>query len=387
MLERIIKAQLISFMLSTDLIAENHYGFLAKRSVASCQTHFLNILATAHNDGLSAIIIYLDIRKAFDQVPHVLLLNKLRRAGISGSLLCWLQSYLSGRTQMTCVSGHYSSPLPITSGVVQGSVLGPILFLLYINDILGCIKDGVAFLFADDIKIVYCFPPIDTHTVLANVQLELDRLSIWSANAKLHFATNKCHVLPYRCCIAANSLLLSGSYLPTADATSDLGLKYSCTLNFSKQTLCQTAKARRLCFLISRSFHTSSVKLSLFMQRVRPLLEYNHYTASYLSKACRLAIENIQRRFTKKLLPPNSPYSYLERCQIFKLDPLWLRRLKLNLIFLHRLVYCHTYTAISNLNFTFASDYNLRSCEFSLDYARSRTSSHQCSFLSFYSRL
>jgi len=73
-------------------------------------------------------------------------------------------------------------------------------------------------------------------------------------------------------------------------------------------------------------------------------MEYNHYTATYLSKACRFAIENIQRRFTKKLIPPNSSYSYLERCQLFKLDPLWLRRLKLNLIFLHCLVYCHAYT-------------------------------------------
>ena len=101
------------------------------------------------------VIVYLDLIKAFDTVSHRLLISKVQSYGIQGLLLKWLDSFLSDRMQMVKTGFHTSNAVPITSGVIQGSVLGPLLFLLYFNDICDVIKHGKPFLFADDIKIVY----------------------------------------------------------------------------------------------------------------------------------------------------------------------------------------------------------------------------------------
>jgi hypothetical protein len=329
-LERLIKEPLLGHLLENDFIDKSQYGFLAKRSVASCQTHFLNALACANNNGESAIIIYLDIRKAFDQVPHSRLLDKLAFAGISGPLYLWFTSYFSNRDQTTLVSGSLSPPLPVTSGVIQGSVLGPILFILYINDIFKCIKNGTAFMFADDIKIAYFIPRGAQDCWLHRIQKDLDALSLWSTNSQLEFSPSKCLALHLWCSPSKTALTLCGNSIPVADRTTDLGIRYSCSLNFTNQALYQVAKARQISYLILRSFHLETTKLALFKQRVRPILEYCAFMASLLTKRCRLAIEGVQRRFTRLLLPPGCLTNYRERCGVFRLDPLWLRRLKLN---------------------------------------------------------
>lgn len=149
----------------------------------------------------------------------------------------------------------------------------------------------------------------------------------------------------------------------------------------------QVAKARRTCFLILRSFHTIPFKLALFKQRVRPQLEVSHYASSFLMKSMRLSIEGVQRRFTKALFPKDSPLSYLERCELLKLDPLWLRRLKLNLVFLHSLLHRHAYIAASLPTFRSSTSYPLRNITHMLPISRSRTSIHYNSFFSLYSRI
>ena len=198
-LERIVKIQVIEHFLSNGLLSERQYGFIAKRSSPACQAEFLSLLANACNENKAAIIIYLDIRKAFDQVPHKALLSELRRANITVPLLNRFHSYLTGRTQTTLIAGHLAPYTPITSGVVQGSVLGPVLFLLYINSILKCIKNGTAFLFADDIKIIYTLPSDSLTPYIPLIQKDLDNLSVWSTRSGLSFSTNKCIILPFRC--------------------------------------------------------------------------------------------------------------------------------------------------------------------------------------------
>ena len=123
-----MKRRVIEHFLSNGLLSERQYGLIAKRSATACQAEFLSFLANACNENKAAVIIYLDIRKAFDQVPHKALLSELRRANIAGPLLNWFHSYLIERTQTTLIAGHLAPYTPITIGVVQGSVLGPVLF-------------------------------------------------------------------------------------------------------------------------------------------------------------------------------------------------------------------------------------------------------------------
>ena len=132
---------------------------------------------------------YLNLKKAFDSVPHQELLLKLWKAGVVGSLWRWFREYLSNRYQNMCINGSNSPMLPVISGVPQGSILGPLLFLLYINDLPSSIVHSETFLFADDTKYLRPISSSNDHFLL---QSDLDLLSKWSTEWKLTFNETKC---------------------------------------------------------------------------------------------------------------------------------------------------------------------------------------------------
>ena len=386
-LERIIKVRVLNHILSNRLIHDQQYGFLPKRSVINCQVSFFAELANASNEGKSDVIIYLDVSKIFDKVPHEALLIKLRHAGIAGSLHNWFRSYLSDRTQATAMPGALSAALPITSGVIQGSVLGPVLFLIYINSIFSSIKHGQIYLFADDIKIVYTFPSRNLATTALAIQDDLNDIYDWSMKHGLSFSVDKCHVLGFRCLLNNYRFLLGDSTLQVSDSIKDLGIRYSCNLDFSSQALYQIARARQVSSIILRSFHLSSVKLALFKQRVRPILEYCPFLASQLTKANRLAIERVQRNFTKALFSGGDTMTYRLRCERLNLDPLWLRRIKLNLTLFHKLIYRHSHLTYEPPYFFNNERYALRNTEHIVQYRTAKTVTYQYSFFPLYSHL
>ena len=388
-LERVIKTTLVEHIIKFNLVDDRQYGFLSKRSITTCQAHFLQRIADIHNTGKAAILVYLDIQKAFDQVPHNLLLARLRVAGVSGSLLKWFSSYFSGRTQSTLVGGYKSPVLSITSGVMQGSVLGPVLFLLYINSIFASICHGEAFLFADDVKIIYALDKNSITEGLQHINRDLADLLDWSASSHLQFSTEKCFYMQFRCEVPENSILLYNNPLRLQKDTKDLGLRYSCTFNFSAQGAYLVARARQLSYLILRLFHLRSARMALFKTRVRPILELHVESYSLWNKSWRLAIESVQRRFSKALFPHSKHLTYQERCHILCIEPLWLRRMKLNLLLLHRLVYrnAHIASYIYPLKFTEATPYNLRNTTHTFPIPHSYSIFHTKSYFILYTRL
>ncbi len=128
------------------------FGFLAGRSTLQQLLVFYTDVEQSMDARLQSDVIFLDFAKAFDSVPHCELLHKLR---ISGDLWCWFKDYLTGRQQCVCLEGSRSGLLPVVSGVPQGSILGPLLFLVYIND-LSSVVHSLLLLFADDAKCVRC---------------------------------------------------------------------------------------------------------------------------------------------------------------------------------------------------------------------------------------
>ena len=133
-------------------------------------------------------VIYVDFRKAFDCVPHKQLLAKLWNIGVTGSAWTWFRSYLAGRTQCVSINNCLSKCLPVLSGVPQGSILGPLLFLVYINDLPSAISLSNMFIFADDTK---CFKVIKTEVDMQNFQKDLLSLSCWSSTNHLSFSIPK----------------------------------------------------------------------------------------------------------------------------------------------------------------------------------------------------
>ena len=148
-LEGFVRKQLLSYCLENDLIPDEQYGFLPKRSTTWPLLAVLDQWEKALDEGHFVHACFLDVAKAFDRVDHDLLLSRLSSLGVQKSELAWFASYLQHRNISTTVDGVLSSPLPITSGVPQGSVLGPLLFILFFRDLPATVSSDCA-LFADD---------------------------------------------------------------------------------------------------------------------------------------------------------------------------------------------------------------------------------------------
>ncbi|MGL5706975.1 MAG: RNA-directed DNA polymerase, partial [Aeromonas sp.] len=357
-MEKVINADLLQH-LTNNLLMPSQHGFLSRRSCTTCQLSFLDLVTTSLDNKQSIVILYLDMQKAFDRVPHERLLMKLSYSGVADPLLTWIRSFLSQRYQQVYLDGQFSERKPITSGVIQGSVLGPALFLTYINDIAQCFEFGSPFLFADDCKVVYTFTPDRANENLAFMHKDLAKLESWCHKWQMHFNVNKCQMLTSRCILPNNCLSLHSSPISVVQSVRDLGLHYSTTLNFSEHFSQLLVKCTRLTYLLSRHILTVDAKLSLYTSIIRPILEYGSYTFSLSNYSNLRAIESLQRRFTRSLLP-NTVMSYRERCIRFKLQPLWLRRLKLNLILFYRIFFDPINKPLLNTCQISSSPYNLR---------------------------
>ena len=190
-LERIIKKQLMDFLTDNSILSNDQHGFLNKRSCLSNLLVSLEEITALYDEGLPVDEVFLDFSKAFDKVPHQRLLYKIRNLGITGDLLKWVESFLTNRRQRVRIKDAFSDWCNVKSGVPQGSVLGPILFILYINDLPDVIKSSCK-IFADDTKLIQAIRDMKS---IQELQEDLDALQKWSNVWKLEFNARKCKVI------------------------------------------------------------------------------------------------------------------------------------------------------------------------------------------------
>jgi len=173
-----------------EVISNYQHGFTDGRS---CLTNLLESLESwtqALDEGFGIDVLYLDYRKAFDSVPHKRLLEKLKLDGINGKLLRWIQSFLGARVMRVRIRGSFSDWIEVLSGVPQGSVQGPLLFLPFVNDLPDWIKNSMR-MFADDVKI---WNVIRTNAGDHSLQEDLNSLARWSSKWLLKLNSRKCKV-------------------------------------------------------------------------------------------------------------------------------------------------------------------------------------------------
>ena len=193
-LERILRDVIMVHLVSNGLLSESQHGFVPKKSCTTNLLETLDFLTDCLARKIPVDIIFLDFAKAFDKVPHRRLLLKLKAYGIGGGLLNWITDFLSERTQRVVLGDSVSGWAPVHSGVPQGSVLGPILFLLYINDLPECVHHSICKLYADDSKIL---AKIRNETDVANLQEDLNRIVEWTDTWLMRLNYDKCKIMHY----------------------------------------------------------------------------------------------------------------------------------------------------------------------------------------------
>jgi len=231
-METVIKDQLLAFLLRNSKITKQQHGFLSKHSTCSQLIECLHDWTMALNAKNSVHAAYIDFSKAFDSVVHSKLLYKLKMCGIRGKLLLWVAAFLSNRTQYVKVGSVYSDTAQVISGVPQGCVLGPVLFLLYINDIVMNFDQRITLkLFADDVKIYVVINDLDDCILL---QRGLDRIVHWADTWQLSISITKSAVIHFgNNNKLAYSYAIGDSVLPTVDNIRDLGVTVDCKLRFN----------------------------------------------------------------------------------------------------------------------------------------------------------
>jgi len=375
--ERIVKDQMLRYLIENKLINRSQHGFLARHSTCTQLLETINDWSIALYNRHAVDAVYFDFAKAFDTVSHSKLLHKLSGYGFSGDLFLCIKDFLSNRFQRVVLPNGYSSLKPVFSGVPQGSVLGPLLFLLYINDITDLFNDTVSIkLFADDIKI---FLEIIDDSDLQKFQNSIDIVSNWAKIWQLNLSINKCHHMriTLSTAVITNVFLLNNNVLDTCKNCRDLGINVDSHLTFSLHVNTVATRAHlRSCQILRCFLSRDRVSLTkAFVTYVRPLLEYCSPVWSPCNVTNVNKIESVQRQFTKKL-KGLFYLSYDERLTLLGLERLELRRIRFDLIMVYKII--HGYVdLIAHEFFTFSTAVNTRGHSYKLAVPNSRINARQ----------
>ena len=323
--EKIIRIKMVAFIEEHNLLRSQQHAF---RRYRSCLTQLLihidNILEIIGR-GSNVDVVYLDFSKAFDKVDHKLLLFKIHQKGIQGKIYTWIENFLQNRTQSVIVDGVTSESAEVISGVPQGTVLGPILFLLFINDIADAMEYASIQMFADDCKLVR---EVQTNEDHEKFQKDLHSAIIWALLNIMEINKDKFVLLQYghNKDLKCQYNLDEESTLKNSPDTKDLGVIASDDLSWQKQITSATNEGKRFSAWILRCFNTRKhVLLQLFKTFVLSEMEYAApLWLPYLKKNIK-KLESVQRTFTSKLQDLED-LNYHQRLTSLKLYSLQRRR-------------------------------------------------------------
>ena len=286
-----------------EMINKAQHGFLHGRS---CVTQLLS--RTLHHIGqlldrnIQTDVLFLDFAEAFDSVDHGILLKKLKAYGISGNLYNWFTDYLRGRTQRVVVEGVASGWSPVTSGVPQGSILGPMLFLLFINDLPDVIPPTTSTgLYADDTKL---YTAITSRQDCDNLQEALSYVDDLSNESNINFNTSKCKALTIsrRKQPIVLNYHLGSAELIRVDSEVDLGITVTSNLSWNRHITKLITKANSTLGLLRRTcpmLTNCDARRTLYLSLVKSQLSYATEIWSPYQSLNKISLEKLQRRATR----------------------------------------------------------------------------------------
>ena len=333
--ERIISSKLTETF--SSIISVHQHGFVKGRSTTTNLVEFVSFATNVVESLVQLDVIYTDFKKAFDRVSHSILIRKLNEMGVHSNLLRWIKSYLSDRSQFVKLSGCSSRTFSVTSGVPQGSHLGPLLFILFMNDATKVFTSSLTyFLYADDLKVCRV---VKTVRDAVAMQIDLENFMKWCVDNQLYLNVDKCSVISFtrKRTTIDFEYMLDGVSLKRLQVVRDLGVLMDVKLSFSKHVESIIAKSYSMLGLVMRlckDFKNVNTLKTIYFAHVRSYLEYasvvwHPYRVTYIDR-----IESIQKKFLiyalRRTIRRGSDYrlpSYLSRCKLIGIESLARRRI------------------------------------------------------------
>ena len=338
-LESLIRDRILQHFKDNNLFYDRQYGFIKGRSTVTQLLNIMDKWTECLENGGQVDVIYTDLEKAFDKVPHKSLISKLKGYKIDNNIIRWINSFLTNRVQRVRVDDSFSKWANVLSGIPQGTVLGPLLFIIFINDIMETCEEGSElFVYADDAKL---FNHIKSTKDVINLQTDLEHLDRWIKDWSLTLNIKKCNVVSYgrKANITHNDYFIGSDKIERTNLIKDLGVTFDPQLKFSTHIKEKVNKAYARLGIIKRNFNYMSpdVFCLLYKAMIRSHLEY---ASSVWNPHCKEDIEileKVQRRATK-LVKTIKHLSYEDRLKTLKLPTLKYRRIRGDLIEVFKIV-------------------------------------------------
>jgi hypothetical protein len=371
--EKVLVRQLLEFLRNKNVVPINQHGFIPGRSAITNLLTSCNQWTKLLDTGKTVDIVYLDFSKAFDRVPHSLLLHKLERCGIYGHVLNWIAAFLSSRTFAVKVGSVLSDKKLVISGVPQGSVLGPLLFTLYTSDLLARLQCPFA-AYADDVKI---FSSSNECRHINKLQIDLNFVTEWSDQWCLPLNPDKCSVMYLGFNNKKNIYQLGNRDITVVENQNDLGVLVNNKLNWGNQSAKAARRASGVFHSIKRAFFKPSPELCsrLFKMYIRPHLEYAisvwrpyHVKDIHMLNRVQHAVTRWPTGFKHK--------PYRERLNILQLPELEVRYDRADMIQIYRLTH-KIWPGDTSEFIDMQTDPRLRGHQYKLKKEKFRTSSRQ----------
>lgn len=301
-MEKVVFEHLMTYFEENSILIPNQFGFRPKRSTVDQLLQTYETITNWYDQGKVVDLVLFDYSKAFDRVNHGLLLKKLKLLGVAGCLLGWMESFLVNRNMFVSVGAGSSESKNVASGVPQGSVLGPLLFLIFVNHLTTNLSSDYAF-FADDLKIFFT---TDTTENTTRLQRDIDTLAQISADWGLQFNVGKTVNLRFQRTATPNVssiFTLNNSPIAYKHSHSDLGIIIDSTLRFHEHVFSAATKAGgvALNLLKGTQCRSKNFMLTLLTTHIRPVLEYGSQVWNTGFVGDSTILESVQRRWTKKI--------------------------------------------------------------------------------------
>ena len=346
LLEKIVHYQISVFLEENRVLDPRQHGFRSSFSTSTAIFALTKYLFQNYNEGNSTSCVLVDYSKAFETLDHDILCTKLGKYNFSNIAVSWFKSYLMNRQHIVQTNTIQSLPCSVPCGVPQGSTLGPLLFILYVNDLLSSLKtseNGNVLMYADD-TVLYS-ANIDPTECMKNTQMLVDKLAVWCSFNRLtiNIGKTKHMFVPRTNDIATQTssscITIDQQRLHNVKAYKYLGVDMDCSLTFSSLVDNIYTKANRKLYMLKyiRPYVTNSIANLIYKTCIRPIMEYADFLIDSCNKAKIEKLENIQKRAIKIIdWSKHKGIKYKDMCFLYGLDDLKVRRKKHHLAVMFR---------------------------------------------------